>query len=102
MTNTRLPVPDVPLPDGARTVGTWEDVECSTTPWRSVVFASRQVTDHTARVSANACQYSDGHVDSVGISVAGLDYEDLNSDQARELAAALLEAAEQLDKWAAR
>jgi len=32
----------------------------------------------------------------------GPDHEDLNSDQARELAAALLEAAAELDRWVGR
>lgn len=99
---TTTPNPEAPLPDGARSAGAWEDVECSTTPWRSVVFTSHQVTDHTARVSATACQYTNGNLDSVGISVVGPDHEDLNSDQARELAAALLEAAAELDRWVGR
>ncbi|WP_255246010.1 hypothetical protein [Mycobacterium persicum] len=38
----------------------------------------------------------------VGVVVHSVDGDHLNSDQARELAAALLEAATELDGWAAR
>jgi hypothetical protein len=48
-----------------------------------------------------ATQYKDGSVEDVEAVVVGTD-DGLNSDQARELADALLEAADEVDRWAGR
>jgi hypothetical protein len=75
-------------------------------PWdlegyRDLYGVDRAVTDHTVRVYAFGCQGLDGTIDNLAVHLA--DGEEsgpsLNSDQARELAAALLEAAAQLDGW---
>lgn len=67
--------------------------------WRLIFSPDRTVTDHDACVSIRACQYSDGSLDDeIALFVLGVSWDNgLNSDQARELAAALLEAAAQLD-----
>ena len=62
------------------------------------------MTDHRARVSANAVQFFDGTVDHAGsidaphVYVFDVDWNRLNSDQCTELAAALLEAADQIEQ----
>lgn len=97
----------VPLPVGARTFDTWQDDDPQ--PYRIIVGADRRVTDHTVRVSPSAVQRADGSVDGHGDIEAPQVYvfelgesAPLNSDQARELAAALLEAADEIERWSAR
>ncbi|OMC28874.1 hypothetical protein A5738_22535 [Mycobacterium colombiense] len=64
--------------------------------WRLIYSRDRKVTDHDAYVRVRAIQYSDGSLDDVEILANGSDWP-LNSDQARELAAALLEVAKEVD-----
>jgi hypothetical protein len=65
-------------------------------PWRVIHGAARTITDYDGEIRLLATQYSDGTLADIGIQVFTAD-DDLNSDQARELAAALLEAAAQVD-----
>jgi hypothetical protein len=75
-------------------------------PYR-VVGADRGVTDHRVCVSTAAIQWADGSIDDGRMMARCPELLDgiteaisgLNSDQARELAAALLEAADELDGW---
>ncbi|TPG31656.1 hypothetical protein EAH80_22130 [Mycobacterium hodleri] len=73
-----------------------------------VIGHDRTVTDHKLRVSTSAVQWADGSVDDGTVEaphvyVFGVDETGpLNSDQARELAASLLQAAAEVDGWAAR
>lgn len=95
--------PDVPLPAGFVAPDEWEpgrvlDSE-ETRGWRLIYSRHRKVTDHGGYVSIRALQYSDGSIDDVEILATGADSDDtLNSDQARELASALLEAAAEVDR----
>jgi hypothetical protein len=66
----------------------------------------RGVTDHNVVVQTSAIQFADGRIDdggivapSVTISHACYNGRGLSSTQARELAARLLEAADELDGW---
>jgi hypothetical protein len=89
---------DIPLPGG---VVEFDDFDARNygSDYRIIRGAERGITDNSnVAVSTNACQYTDGHLDEFLVSLM---CEDLNSDQARELAAALLEAAAELDRWAA-
>jgi hypothetical protein len=94
------PTPDVPLPAGAAFADIWE----GTDPKRVIMGPDRGVTDSDVRIWTTAIQRTDGGIDSepeppqVHIE-ADTDRSGLSSDQARELAAALLEAAAQLDGW---
>jgi hypothetical protein len=110
MTTTTAPTdphPDVEPLQGSEFVGTWE---LDPLPYRVVFGFDRTVTDHNVRVYASAVQLADGTVDSSliegpSVYVASGEndgLEPLNSDQARELASALLEAAAEIDGWAAR
>jgi hypothetical protein len=105
MTRT-TPLPDVPLPVGVASVGDWDACGAGM-PYRFITFAERTVTDHPARVSPHAFQCADGSLaaggeEAPGIAVLDASIQPLNSGQARELAAALLEAAAELDGWAGR
>jgi hypothetical protein len=71
-----------------------------TRDFRLIHSADRQITDSRSCVRLCATQYSDGSLDDLRIEVFE-DDNDLNSDQARELAVVLLEAADELDRWAA-
>jgi 2-polyprenyl-6-methoxyphenol hydroxylase-like FAD-dependent oxidoreductase len=70
-------------------------------PVRLKDWEAQQLSAARRVVKLRAIQYSDGSVDDVEAVVVGIE-GGLNSDQARELAAALLEAAAELDKWTAR
>lgn len=102
-TTTNL-YPDVPLPAGVQWADNWQDVQ-STTPWRVIKSAERRVSGCDVTVYATAVQWADGTLEHSGldaphVTVDGLDYYDgLTSAQARQLAAAVLNAAEQADEW---
>lgn len=93
-----------PPPPSADVVGGWEG-----NPLRRLVFGvDRTVTDSEVRVYTLVSQNADGSIEQSAVdadpSVCVADGERLglgrlNSDQARELASALLEAAAELDEW---
>jgi hypothetical protein len=91
----------VPPPVGAVFADIWE-VEDPLQ--RLVIGAYRGVTGLVTHVWTSAIQWADGGIaqqpDPPRVHIGG-DIE-LSSDQARELAAALLEAADEIDQWAAR
>jgi hypothetical protein len=99
---TTEPFPDVPLPAGAAAPAGWEldGFSVDATPFRMVLGGERSVTDHELRVWARAWQNGDGTLDELTVVIELA--EELNSDQARELASALLETAAELDRWAGR
>jgi hypothetical protein len=90
--------PDIAPPAGAEFVDDW----VGDPPYRVVFGVDRTVTDHAARVYAVVIQLADGSIDGgliegPHVNIAdgeGSGLEDLNSDQARELAAALFRAAD--------
>jgi hypothetical protein len=57
------------------------------------------VTDHTAQVYTAGTEWEDGTIDPPGVYLYGVSRSALNSDQARELGSALLEAAAAVDRW---
>lgn len=99
MTTTTNPYPAVPLPAGAAKAAAWETDD--PIPSRCVYGIPRGVTDTKIVVEASASQWADGSVEQLCIDLTGANRV-LNSDQARELAAALLEAAAEIDGWAGR
>jgi hypothetical protein len=104
MTTATNPYPDVALPAGARTLDTWQDCG-DPQPYRVILAADRTITDHRLTVSPSAVQWADGTIDDGRIEGPHIylfnlgEGDPLNSDQARELAAVLLEVAGQLDGW---
>ena len=97
--------PDVPIPSGARP-DVWQ--ADSPLPYR-VLFGARRAIDgldvDRVSVQATAIQLPDGRLDD------GSQYESrqvylgddgLSSVQARDLAAALIEAADEVERWATR
>jgi hypothetical protein len=96
--------PDVPLPAGAVEASQWEQREL---PYRLINNAGQITTDHENWLDLDAsCLRADGTIDEGRIMLPQV-YVDggdrgFNSDQARELASALLEAAAELDRWAGR
>lgn len=100
------PCPDIVPPAGATTYDDWQGDDPQ--PYRVVIGTHRTITDHPLKVSPSATQWADGSIDDGSIegpSVYVFDLGELrplNSDQARELASALLEAAAEIDGWVAR
>jgi hypothetical protein len=99
------PYPAVSPPPGATANDDWQADDHQ--PYRVVSGSDRTVTDHKLYVSTSAVQWADGKVED-GTIEAPLVYvfdlgenAPLNSDQARELASVLLEAATEVDRWAA-
>ena len=103
-TTTTHRYPNVPLPTGVAAVDDWQPN--NPLPYRVVLGAGRGVTDHNVVVQTAAIQFADGRIDhggivapSVTISHTCYNGRGLSSTQARELAARLLEAADELDGW---
>ncbi|WP_373199859.1 hypothetical protein [Mycobacterium marinum] len=96
---TTKPHPNLPAPAGAEYVGPWD---CD--GYRDISGPDRTVTDHKVRINTLCLQASDGTVSELWVRCYERDVEPeelvLDSDQARELAAALLEAAAEIDGWA--
>lgn len=98
--------PDVAPPPGADMACRWEGDPA----YRTVFGVDRTVTDSAARVYTIVYQLADGSLDDGTIveapSVSVCDGDSggltLNSDQARELASLLLQAAAELDGWVTR
>ncbi len=91
--------PDVSLPAGA----VFADVRDGTDPLRVVVGPNRGITDSDVKIWTTAIQRTDGRVaqepEAPEIHIHAIWENGLNSDQARELAAVLLEAAAEVDRW---
>jgi hypothetical protein len=102
MNTSAVPAPDVPLPPGAVAIDDWEGTPLG----RAIQGINRGVTDSDAIVWTGACQLADGSVATTPAYLAPVINvelaQDLNSDQARELASALLEAADEVDRWVQR
>jgi hypothetical protein len=100
MTTTTNPRPDVTLPPGATHADSWQP-----DGYRIIGGPDRGITDTDVSIWTSAFQRSDGQIDvepeaAEGPRVHVQGDVDLNSDQARELASALLEAAAEIDAWA--
>ncbi|BCI89368.1 hypothetical protein PJK45_20610 [Mycobacterium kansasii] len=98
--------PDVPLPPGAVFANLWEDATTDR-PYRRITSEVRSIEGNTnVLVWVEAIQYGDGSLDQSAIDRPSVqieaNQEALSSRQARELAAALLTAADELDGWAKR
>ncbi len=97
-TTTTNPYPDIPLPAGAVFGDIWEGDD----PERVIMGPTRGITDTDITIWTSAIQRADGRIapeqpEPPRVHVEGA--VDLNSDQARELAAILLEAAADVDGW---
>ncbi|HEY6576795.1 MAG TPA: hypothetical protein VI029_18115 [Mycobacterium sp.] len=94
---------DIGPPPGSGFVDTWE---AGGGDRRVVLGIKHTVTDCDVTVSTSCIQYLDGRIDDGSGDECPRMYIDqsveLNSDQARELAALLLELAKQIDGWVAR
>jgi hypothetical protein len=105
-TTTTNPYPDVSLPAGALEADAWQAHERMA--YRVVFGNYRAVTDSSTCVSTSAIQWSDGSLDDGLVESPRLvilgdgEGDPLNSDQARQMAAVLLDAAAELDRWAGR
>ena len=107
MTTAPNPLPDVTLPPGAKPQEDewWSD---DPQPYRVIVTVGRPITDHRLTVWSSAVQWANGTVDDGRIEAPHVNVYDLgegyplNSDQARELAAVLLEEAARVDGWAGK
>src|ERR1700681_599658 len=98
-------LPAVPVPAGARP-DTWQDD--SPLPYRVLIGERRGIdgvdTDDVS-VQPTAIQFSDGRISDGSVHEPPHVYladNALTSTQARELAATLIEAADEVDGWAAK
>jgi hypothetical protein len=93
----------VPLPVGAVFANVWEVDD--PLPLRLVTGPNRGVTGSDVHVWTSAIQWADGGIaqqqpEPPRVHIGG--EIELSSDQARELAAVLLDAADEIDRWATR
>jgi hypothetical protein len=105
VTRTTNPHPDIPLPAGAVFGDIWQGQGDDI--YRVIMGANRGVTDSDVVIWTSAIRFWDGSLDTDGevetpaVHIDG-DTDRLNSDHARELASALVEAAAEVDRWAGR
>jgi hypothetical protein len=102
-TTTATAIPDVQLPTGAEHGDTWEGPG----PRRVIMGPDCRITDSDVYIWTSAIQHADGRIAPENPEPPYVHIEEtgdvgLNSDQARELAAVLLEAAAELDRWVTR
>jgi hypothetical protein len=98
---------DLPAPDGAE-ADVWEDD--TPQPYRVLYGASRGVVDRPdVIIQSTALQYPDGRIDDGSVLEAPQVYVEVNAahnglsgGQTRELAARLLEAADEVDGWVSK
>ena len=97
---TTKTIPDVPIPGGAIDVADWYDLDAEParyfTGTRRVI--ARDNRDHDTLVLVDGTQWADGRIERL-ISV---DDDNVTVEQARQIAAALVEAADEVNRWAAR
>jgi len=98
------PRADVAVPARAVFADTWQDDDPQ--PHRVVMGAKRGVDDHDLIVWASALQWQDGRIavdrDPPTVNLDAVSWErGLTAGQARELAALLVEAADEIDTWVA-
>ncbi|KAA1247799.1 hypothetical protein F0Q45_22120 [Mycobacterium simiae] len=99
-------LPDIPLPPGAVYADLWSGTN-SDRPYRVINGITRGVEGNSdIQVWAQAIQYADGSLDQGALDRPSVQVEAgceaLSARQARELAAALIIAAGELDGWATR
>ena len=93
-TTTTNRCPDVQMPAGIEKAGPW-DID----GYRDLYGFDHTVTDHEVRVYSLGSQGIDGRISGLVVVADGEDRGSaLNSDQARELAAALIQAAAEIDR----
>ncbi|HEY0227895.1 MAG TPA: hypothetical protein VGC05_16235 [Mycobacterium sp.] len=97
-------IDDVPDPVGAVKVSGWEDPD---TPDAFRLFSGTTRTVELGHgdgidITIRGAQSTDGCVEERGILVNGGSDDPMTTDAARGLAAALLEAADEIDGWAAQ
>ncbi|MCW2654024.1 MAG: hypothetical protein JWR32_5000 [Mycobacterium sp.] len=110
--------PDVPLPDGVAVVDEWQEPSTSRA-YRCILGTSRTIRAEALSrwqqdggqevvVRNHVTQFSDGSFDLTGrierpgVTVTIDSDLGITSDDARRLAAVLIEAADELDRWAGR
>jgi hypothetical protein len=93
------------LPAGAETRFDWESDEPPRQAYRVISGRTRKLKDGLGEVETSALQYADGSINATDdpprISVTTYTDDGLTSGEARELAAMLIEAADEVDRWAA-
>jgi hypothetical protein len=97
---------DVPVPDGAE-ADVWEDN--TPQPYRVLYGVSRGLLDRDdVIVGTTAVQYRDGRIDDGSIEECPKVYVETNNDsglssaQARQLAAHIIDCADEIDRWTAK
>ena len=102
---TTTTIPDVPIPASARP-DAWQDD--APQPYRVLLGEVRGIDGvdiDRVSVQPTAVQFSDGRVDDGSVHEPPHVYlgdDGLSCAQARALAAALIEAADEVDRWAMR
>ena len=103
MAHTNNPLTPVPLPAGAVFADDWQPEDPQ--PYRVIMGADRGIDGRDLRVRTSAIQFADGRIDGGRIERPGVHVDDigdhtLTAGQARELAAVLLAAADEVERMA--
>ncbi|ORV09652.1 hypothetical protein [Mycobacterium celatum] len=99
MTTTTNAFHPIPLPTGIVFVDNWQPVNPQ--PYRVVMGADPSIDRRDVKVRTSAIQFADGRIDDAHIEPQAIHVDDcdwpLTAAQARELAAVLIAAADQVD-----
>lgn len=105
-------IPSVPLPPGACCLDGWQDTDDGTRHYRIIAGQDRWVADRDTVIGSTAIQFSDGQIDDgqiietpkLWVGSEGIGHRDwhMSTTHARELAAALVQAADEIDGWVQR
>lgn len=87
---------DVSLPTGAEEACQWWPEAGG--PQRTIFGAKREIGDR-ATVDTTATQSADGSISGGRVSVDALADRGLTSSEARQMAAVLIETADEIDRW---
>ena len=93
--NTANPYPDVVLPPNAIEAGEWHNDGGMAR--RTIVGPKRKVA--RVDVFTIGCQYVDGRIRETTVRVESSPNDALSSAQARQLAAEILDSADEIDGW---
>jgi hypothetical protein len=97
-----ITLPPVPLPAGAEDDGTWTDDDPQP-PYRVIYGVPRGVVGIELALQTSALQYADGSINTTDdpprVSLDIHPDDGLTGQQARDLAASLLEAADEVEGW---
>jgi hypothetical protein len=94
--------PQIPLPAGAVEASEWETEVSDSDETFRIAWGAEQAANDEVKVLSSVCQLRDGSLKDFCVLVVVDGHPgQLDSSEARQMAAYLLDAADEIDAWAA-